>query len=526
MKRRILQAIREGWTLPVFEYVKMEIFFKRILTIYNVLDVFDLDAKSTVALYGRNSSNWIAIYIACLIKGVRLLILHPNVNKLEAVHIMILTNTNHIFADTDLISEELGRNVFLRTIISTETLDVVYERNDKSYFKALAEILVSSEQNLNVDLRTLNTLFEEDDVTSSIITATSGTEYGEPKWVESDSYAISDLLTRAMDVVPYGQIDKVYSQVEFAESHYLTVLLPFVKGCVFFGNKDDAEVIIEDTNSMEDMWRKNVSYLHGNRFLSFLFSVNWMYWLFERIALRKVKNYYGKKLKSLVIYNSVISEGILSVLVGKMPIYTTYGSQETNQLVAINDFSSLKKRLPYAVGNALPGLIISTNEDELEVSGKTLFNHYVGDAGYTREVRFRDNYVTGDIGFNDSASNVLYVFGRKSAIIQNEFKLPIQLDKLERTLKSIPYFKDIIFLSRLEERNGREIQEITLLAYPDSTFVETKKLGMLRLKELMKVYQSKINFGIGPNIHIDNITIVDTPLLKTQDGKICRYFYS
>lgn len=523
MKKRILQAIREGWTLPVFEYVKMEIFFKRILTIYNILDVFNLDEKSTVALYGRNSSNWIAIYIACLLKGVRLLILHPNVNKLEAVHIMILTNTNHIFADVDLISEELGRNVFLRTIISSDSLEVVYERNDKTYFKALAEILVSSEQNLNVDLKTLNTLFEEDDVISSVITATSGTEFGTPKWVESDSNSISDLLTRAILEVPYSDLDTVYSNVEFAESHYLTVLLPFIKGCVFFGNKDDAEVIIEDTNSIEDIWRKNVSYLHGNRFLSFLFSIKWMHWLFKLVAVRKMWNYYGKKLKSLVIYNSVVSEDILSVLVGKMPIYTTYGSQETNQLVAINDYSSPKKRLPYAVGNALPGLILSTNEDELEISGKTLFNQYVGDIGYTRDVRFRDNYITGDIGFNDSESDVLYVYGRKSALVQNEFKLPIQLDKLERTIKSIPYFKDVVFISNLNEKG---IKKLILLVYPDIAFVETKGLGLLRLRELMKVYLFKINSGIEVHIHIDDIVIINVPLLKTQDGKICRYFYS
>jgi len=515
MRNRILQAISEGWYLPVFEHILMKDFFKRILTIYNVLDVFELDEKSTVALYGSNSQNWIAIYLACLLKGVRLLIIHPNINKFEAVHIQLLTNTNHVFIDEELISKELGSNIFLRTLINIELLSVVYEKNDQTYFKTLAEIIVSSEETLNVDLRSLQAVIEDIDIESSIITATSGTENGEPKWVESSTESVTDLLNRAMSVVPFGRtIDKVFSRVEFADSHYLTVLLPFVTGCRFITNHKDAEIVIEDTTSIEDIWRKNVNYLYSKRVLSFLFSISWMKWLFKKIATLKMKSYYGKKLEALIIYNSVVNDELLLTLVGKLPIYTTYGSQETNQLVAINNYSTAKKRSPGAVG--LPGLSFITTEDELEISGDTLFNNYVGDESYTREVRFRDNYVTGDIGFDDSNSNVLFVYGRKLARIQNEYKLPIQLDKLERIIKSIPYIEEVLFVKRHNK--------LALLVYPDVNFAETKKLGYLRFEELMKVYLNKINTEIGE--HIDGLIILDDPLLKTHDNKICRYFYS
>jgi long-subunit acyl-CoA synthetase (AMP-forming) len=481
-----------------------------------MLDIFELDEKSTVALYGRNSYNWIAIYIACLLKGVRLLIIHPKERKLEIVHILLLTNANHIFTDEDLVFEDLGKSLFLKSIISIDSLGVIFERTDRTVFTALAEILVSSEPTLNVDQRILNTILEEDDVESSVITATSGTEYYAPKWVESSTGSISDLLTKAMGVTPYNGLQTVYSKVEFAESHYVTVLLPFVKGCVFVGSKDDAEVVIENTNSIEKMWRKNVSYLYGNKFLSFLFSISWMEWLFKRIAIRKVWNYYGKKLKALVVYNSVMNEGILSILVGNLPIYTTYGSQETNQLVAINNFSSPKKRLPNAVGTALPGLLFKTYEDELEIVGTSLFNRYVGDESQTLKVRYRDNYLTGDIGFSDS--DVLFVYGRASAIYHNEFKLPIQLDKLERIIKSIPYFKEVLLFP--------DNNKLYLLAYPDINMVETKGLGLLRLKELMKIYLNRINTGLNESVSIQNIVILTEPLKKNKNGKICRYFYS
>jgi long-subunit acyl-CoA synthetase (AMP-forming) len=526
MKKRILQAVRDCWYLPVFEHTTMKTLFKRILTIYNVLDVFELDSNSTIALYGRNSYNWIAIYIACLLKGVNLLVIHPKMNKLETVHILLLTNTNHIFIDPDLVSDDLGKALFVQTLISTEDLSVIFERNNSTNYETLAEILVSSEKNMNVDIKILDTFDEDDD--GAVITATSGTEYGEPKWVESHHSSIGAFLTKAIVAVPFKEMNKVYSNVEFAESHFLTVLLPFVKGCILVGSKDQAEVVIEDTNSIESVWRNEVNYLYSKRVYSFLFSITWMKWLFKKIALLKMKSYYGKKLEALVVYNSTIHEEILSTLIGKFPIYTTYGSQETNQLVAINDFSTKVKRMPFAVGTALQNIFLNTtNEEELEISGTTLFERYVGDDSYTREVRYRDNYLTGDIGVTDPKSNVLFVYGRKKAIILNDFKLPVQLDKIERIIKSIPYIQEVIILLRRSiDQEERTVDKLILLVYPDINFVEAKGLGILHTESLMEIYRKKINQALDQPIQIDTVILMTESFLKTHDGKICRYYYS
>ena len=522
MRKRILQVIEESWNLPVFEHHKMSEVFKRILTVYNMLEVFELGEGSTVALYGRNSFNWIAIYIACLLKGVRLLIIHPNASKLEIAHITLLTNTNHIFIDDDLVSDGLWKNILLKSLISINTLLVLFERTQKTYYSPLAAILVDSEDGLYVDLKTMRTLFEEDEIESSVITGTSGTEYGWPKWVESSTSSIEALLKKAIAVVPFNIRDKVYSSVEFAESHYLTVLLPFVKMCIFVGNKEDAEVVIEDTNSIEDIWRRNVSQLYGNRFLSFVFTIPWMRWTFKRVAIHRMKKVYGKKLEKLIIYNNTVNEEVMSILVDKMPIYSTYGSQETNQLVAINNYSTKEKRLPGAVGTALPGLVFNTFENQLEISGSSLFDNYVADKEYTRQVRYRDVYETGDVGYTVVNSDVLFVYGRSSATTYNDYNLPIQLDKIERIIRSIPYIKEVILYPILQD----DRQKLIMLVYPDVNFVEAKSLGLLRLNELMKVYLKRINLNLRESVYIDFLRVLDEPLKKTQDGKICRYYYT
>jgi long-subunit acyl-CoA synthetase (AMP-forming) len=122
MRRHIIRAIKEGWYNPIFEGTMMSELCKRILTIYNILDVFELTRKDTVALCGTSSYNWIAIYLACLLKGVRLLIIHPKADQLEVLHILIVTNANHVFIDPDLMNNGLGRHLLLKTLISTDSL--------------------------------------------------------------------------------------------------------------------------------------------------------------------------------------------------------------------------------------------------------------------------------------------------------------------------------------------------------------------------------------------------------------------
>jgi hypothetical protein len=136
--------------------------------------------------------------------------------------------------------------------------------------------------------------------------------------------------------------------------------------------------------------------------------------------------------------------------------------------------------------------------------------------------------VTGDIGIVDTNTNVMFVYGRKSAIYHNEFKLPIQLDKLERTIKAIPYIGEVIFLKvdQASSLPSGKTPKLILLVYPDINFSEAKRIGLLRLGELMKVYHSKINVELGNSLSIDDIVIVPSSFIKTQDGKICRYFYS
>ena len=524
MKREVLYAIKNLWFLPFLDNLKMRDVFKRIYVLFNTFEIFEIEKGDTIGLYGNNSFNWIIIYLTALIKGISIVIIHPNLKPLEVAHISLLKGINFLFIDKELLNEDLSKNIFLNTIIMIDPLEVVFERNNKHYYKNILSSLVEAEDSLRFSEKELYDFIEKNEKgfnTSTITTATSGTENGLPKWVEVFINNVKSMVTMAREHLPFEELDKVYVNIPFAESHFLSVLLPTIKRCNFVGDPRNANVFIENTNTFENTWREIVDDIYTIPIISFLLTFPSMKWLFKRLAIYKMKKHYGKNIKSIIIYNSTVNEEIMSTLVGSLPIYTTYGSQETIQLVAINDYKTSERRKPFCVGRLLShDIVCSTVEDVLELNSPALFNKYVGDKFYTREVKFNDNYVTGDIGFLRQDTRLLYIYGRQSAILENEFKLPIQADKIERILKAIPYIKELIIYS------DREDHMLNLLVYPNTNFVEAKGIGLVALKSLLLKYLDRINKILENNVQIKNIFISDYPLQKTTDDKICRYYYS
>ena len=70
---------------------------------------------------------------------------------------------------------------------------------------------------------------------SYIINLTSGVSHANYKYVVSSSNSIKKTVEGAIStrLLPFKDTDIVYSEVEFAHSHIVSVLIPFIKGCMF-----------------------------------------------------------------------------------------------------------------------------------------------------------------------------------------------------------------------------------------------------------------------------------------------------
>ena len=90
-------------------------------------------------------------------------------------------------------------------------------------------------------------------------------------------------------------------------------------------------------------------------------------------------------------------------------------------------------------------------------------------------------------------------------------------ENLERILKNVPYFKDVMIL---EYEN-----DFYILIYPDVSIVENAKIGLIDFKNFIKPYKVLLNNKYGVDF-IKEIKIVFKDFVRTHDGKIKKALYS
>jgi len=517
MRNQILHSIKNNWYEEILPGIKMKDFFKQIYTVFSILSALKVDHSYKVGLFGERSFNWIAIYIATLLKGCSLVVVPHGMSKREVKHYLNVTEVNYLFIDSKRKKcVNLQSIPFLKAIFNINNFTPVITRVDVHNL-VLATTPITVDQIPSYELKDIEELFKvkyTNDVIT-VITPTSATEWPNPKYVQSTASSIESLIIKSIDLLPYDLGDLVFSNVDFASSHYLSVLMPFIKGCIITDDLYNADVVIEDTKSFEKVWRDRVDSILENPILDFIFSGTIFRHLFSNLAVRRLKRHYnqGTKTKKIILYNNTVSERILDVVRGKLPLWATYGSQECNQLIAYNDYSSTILRQPNCVGHFIRGFEYKVQDSELFLQSKSMFICYYGDEFWTNHVMNTIWYSSGDSAFIDN-DRILFVYGRMKSIYTDKiFNFPIQLDNMERVINGNPYFKEVQVYPSIA---GLELSVIL-----DTAFIESKRIGLLKLQKVLKEHLKLINNGLASHQQLTRIETTDY-FPKTFDGKIKR----
>ena len=179
MRNLILETIRENQDKEIFTNIKMKHFSKRIMKVYEILTFLEANSSTKVGICGNNSSDWIAVYIATLLKGCTLVIIPPLMTKSETTHYMSITSVNYLFLDSN---HSTMKNLLKNELLLA--LQVVFDMNSLEVTIASPNI-----QNMLLDMSVLlKETFEIDEFCldndcpndiETIITPTLGTSFPE-----------------------------------------------------------------------------------------------------------------------------------------------------------------------------------------------------------------------------------------------------------------------------------------------------------------------------------------------------------
>ncbi len=146
-----------------------------------------------------------------------------------------------------------------------------------------------------------------------------------------------------------------------------------------------------------------------------------------------------------------------------VPLLTTYGMTETCAQVATQTYAS-RGRVREGVGPALPGVCVRTRGGQIEVSGPSLMDGYVG-LSVEQQPFSEDGWLrTGDLGRIDG-DGWLHVEGRADDLIISGGE-NVSPREVEEALLSLPGVRAAVVFGRPDEQWGQRVCAALVLAAP------------------------------------------------------------
>ncbi len=244
--------------------------------------------------------------------------------------------------------------------------------------------------------------------------------------------------------------------------------------------------------------------------------------LLYRMAGRSVMNYFGGKLRCIIIGGATFSEQVETFMrEAKIPYLLGYGLSETSPLIT---FSTLEESRFGSVGHAVNHTKIRiSNPDEqgigdIEVSGPQVMKGYYRREEETRAVFSGDGWFrTGDRGLLDD-DGYLYIRGRSKNVIVGSSGENIYPEVIETKLNAFEIIDEsLLYL---------DDQSLTALVHLDAELVKSRFASdEALLKEALEDLRQELNKELSLNSRVSRIRIQKEPFEKTPTRKIKRALY-
>ncbi len=430
------------------------------------------------------------VYIFAIIRAGGVLVLaDPSMGKDNFIGRVNFAKPEHVLVDP-----------ILNTIINTpyiETLIKMFHINipDISTLRKLNKILVKKVENNKSNFTEIRT----DDQKDSVIIFTSGTT-GIPKGVVHTYESLFEILKKIEEILNIQHTDIFYSSQ-----------LHFLLASILSGSR---VVLPSNLNFKTDKFYKDVLKFKVNKTFGIPAEYNQT---MEFCSRNNVK--LPNTLETIVLGSAPVLKGFLSklntIISKSTKVICVYGATEILPIsyVELQDKINLNTNGDL-LGTVANGVTIRIIDNEICVSGKNLFNRYLGLDKVTE-------HYTGDLGTLDK--NGLVLLGRKKdMIIRKNYNIYPSI--FESTISNIRGIKNCAMVGIYNDE--LEDEKIYLAIEKDMTLQEDNKTFEKRIFNEL----SKGEHSIDKTALPDKIIIMELPLSgrtqKIDKNKIKYYITS
>lgn len=546
--RKFLTLIKEGilnnWDKPALtdydgETYLYKDFARKIAEIHMYFDAIKLQKGETVAICGRNSTNWAIVFFATVSYGAVITTILHDFDE-ESIHNIV----NHCEARVFFANDQVWNKVDPQKMPKVETIiqlddwaiqksnspELIRIRGErKRYFKERYPEGFTKE-----DVKFYNESPEE----MAVLNYTSGTT-SSPKGVMLPYRSLWSNTRFAIDMIPFVKAgDGIVCMLPMAHMYGLAfeVLLSIAKGChIHFLNRTPSPQIIlkafREVNPtlvlavpliIEKIIQSKVFPELEKQPVKTLLHLPFMRKRIYKKVAAKITPLFGNKLVEVVIGGAALNKEVGQFLSAiRFPYTVGYGMTECGPLISYEYWETYR---PESCGRPVDRMQIrvdsqnpETEVGELLVKGDNIMLGYFKKPEETAAVLGNDGWLkTGDL-VNVDKDNFIYIKGRSKTMILGASGQNIYPEEIEDLLNNSPYVSEALVIE--------EDRKLIALIYPDKDYLES---AGLKEKDYMTVFADEIKAANKrlPNFsQLANFRLQNKEFEKTPKRSIKRFLY-
>lgn len=537
----IANAIREYWDLPAFtDYPGAALSYqdvaKRMLWLHRIFQDAGIKKGSTIALAGKNCSNWGLVYISTITYGATIVPILANFSPEDTQHIINHSDAELVFISRDKfdgVDADLLKKV--RLVMSLDDFSLLEDKREKTKQVILSFSDHSDLQKLGKQNFTLEDNCDQEDIAAIIYT--SGTT-GFSKGVMLPHRSLMANVIVAHKNLLFSVGAKVFAFLPLAHAYAgcFDLLYPFTRGNhINFMDKIPApkillaamkdlkpEIVLTVPLLIEKIYRKQLQPTIETPKMKLMLKIPGL----NKIILKKIHDKlmlaFGGNIRELITGGAPMNAEVEQFMkLIKFPFTIGYGMTECGPLISYANWQDHRFE---SSGKQVEFLEIKVNSPdpqkipgEFMIRGEQVFKGYYKFDEATNEV-LRDGWLyTGDIGTMD-ADGYVYIRGRSKNVILGPSGENIYPELVEQKLNNMPYVGESLILER--------DRQLHALIYPDFEALDADHIPENRIPKLMEENRVEVNKQLADFSRIIKIQIANEPFQKTPTQKIKRYLYS
>jgi long-chain acyl-CoA synthetase len=534
------ETFQKNWDNAAFtDYEGNDFKYSDIATTIKSLHLFyqlsGLQRGDKIAVLGRNSANWAAVFLSALSSGIVIVPILPDFNESNTNHIINHSEAKLVFGAKTLLEKvDFEKAEKLLAVLVLEDFSLHRAKNNNIQYK-LADAFQYYKENL---LKKENFKFEnckpED---TSIISYTSGTS-GFTKGVMIPERSLVSNIIYAREHMPLQPGHKIVSFLPMAHVYGLLFefLFPVTLGChITFLSRMPSPAIITKVFGevkphlilsvpliIEKIYKKRILPTIEKPIMRILLKTPGI----QNILLKKIKEKleetFGGRFFEIVIGGAPLSADVEKFFRRiNFRFSIGYGMTECGPLIS---YEAWDKTMPGSAGRLVDRMEVRIDSEdpynmvgEIQVRGENVMTGYFKNEQATKEAFTEDGWLkTGDLGIIDK-NNFIFIRGRSKNMILGPSGQNIYPEEIEAKICNLPYVAECV-VTELQ-------QKLIAKVYPDFEAMETDNISMEELPAVMDENRKKLNAELPRYEQISTFEMVSEEFEKTPKKNIKRFKY-